>query len=69
MYLGRAFYNLGATTLKALDPIVTRRNLGVTNNPSLEDLKESKVEVNHINKLDQGYGELYALPFGNLLFE
>ncbi len=59
MYWRRAFYNLGATTLKALDPIVTRRNLGVTNNPSLEDLKERKVEINQINKLDQGYGELY----------
>ncbi len=59
MYWGRAFYNLGATTLKALDPIITRRNSGVTNNPSLEDLKERKLEVNQINKLDQGYGELY----------
>ncbi len=59
MFWGRAFYNLGATTLKALDPIITRRNSGVTNNPSLEDLKERKVEVNQINKLDQGYGELY----------
>ncbi len=40
MYQGRAFHNLGATTLKALAPIVTRRNLEVTKNPSLEDLKE-----------------------------
>ncbi len=37
MFWGRAFHNLGATTLKALAPIVTRRNLGVTSNPSLEE--------------------------------
>ncbi len=53
MFWGRAFHNLGATKLKPLAPIVTRRNLGVTNNPSLEDLKERQVhkaEVNQINK-------------------
>ncbi len=40
MSCGRAFHNLGATALKDLAPIVTGRNLGVTNNPTLDHLKE-----------------------------